>query len=651
MSRTSFTPVSFWEWAQASLLAANLAWSTLCLGGFLAETKTITIALTAALVLVHGLAWVLVAGTARGDCDKEEPVSRGPRIHPAGLLFVPFLIYAAANVLWITPVRWLGWADWFNWAQLFAVFWVVLNGIRSGATQRALLATLFALAVVSVLMACYQRFIRPDWLMLGRLQAGQYAGRASGCFGIPNSFAALLLLLIPLSGALALRRDARATARVFFGWLTLVLAFGLVLTISRGAWIGLAFALAGWPVFAARRPLVRRFALATGTLAALGLLGAVVIAVSPQVRGRFSELVTHAGERSRPVLWRAGWNIFTEQPVFGSGAGSYNVFFEKHRPEGFLHEPHWAHNDYLNTLSDYGSLGFLLFFGATGAVVVGCVRRSRRMAATRDPLPVSRLRERELLDQPVIRQALAVGLLAFGLQLFVDFHFKLPALAMAFACLSAIAVGRAWPAERRAKTRGRTDLVAAAVLVAIAGLYLTAIPRYRGEALRESARESVDGLVDEPDGSVRTREVLTRATAELDRALLLAPENAQAWADRAYVRAQSARLDTSSPAEAGRVAESEAGRAIALAPDVAEFWIRRGVARDMQGRWEEAGADFTHALSLSPKGVLPWYHYAFHLSLRATSLDMARALAQFCLRLDPSDRRSQQLRQRLATGS
>ena len=93
------------------LLAANLVWTTLCLGGFLPGTKVVTYSLTGLLLAVHLL----------------EP-GRPARAHPAGWLLVPFLVYAALNVGCVTPVRWLGWSDWLGWAQAIAVFWIVLNG-------------------------------------------------------------------------------------------------------------------------------------------------------------------------------------------------------------------------------------------------------------------------------------------------------------------------------------------------------------------------------------------------------------------------------------------------------------------------------------------------------------------------------------------
>src|ERR1039457_2455233 len=105
--------------ARVALLLANISWTTLCLGGFLPGSRVLMAALTAALIAVH------VADPARGT-----------RAHAAGWLFVPFLAYAAANVAWVTPVRWLGWTDWLNWAQAAAVFWVVLNGVVTPACRR-----------------------------------------------------------------------------------------------------------------------------------------------------------------------------------------------------------------------------------------------------------------------------------------------------------------------------------------------------------------------------------------------------------------------------------------------------------------------------------------------------------------------------------
>ena len=617
---------SAWEWLMTVLLVANLAWTTLCLGGFRPETMIVTSALNGVLLAAH------FGGRAFArDGD-------GRRLHPAGWWLLPFLAYAVANVLWVTPVPWLGWRDWLGWAQMILVFWVVLNDVRTRLTRTVLFGGLVAVAFASVLLACYQRFVRPDWMMLGRVQVEQFIGRSSGSFGIPNSLAALLLLLIPALGALTLRRGASAVQRVLCGYLTLTLGLGLVLTISRGAWLALALVLALWPVFAARGSGWRRAGLAG--LAALGVLavaGALYFSL-PKVRERFLIMKADVREKTRPIMWRGAWQIFRAQPVVGGGAGSFNVRFEQFRPEPYQDEPLWAHNDYLNTLSDYGAVGFVLFFGAVAVVAWRCVRE-------RAP------RRRDWLDDPRLTGALTAGVVAFGLQLLVDFHFKIPALAMAFAIIAALLVQRAWPAgEPVAKIssgRRTRNWVAAGGVLAAAGFLVT--PFYRGESLRYSARQAINRMAAEESDVAEQRAILCRARADLTRAVELSPRNAQAWADLAYVSSLWTHLEPAQSVELGRAAERAAERALALSPIVAEFWLRQGVALDLQGRWSDAGEAFVHALQLAPASGNVWFYHAYHMGLNPSCYALADAAAAFCLRLDPGNKQAQSLRQRLAT--
>jgi tetratricopeptide (TPR) repeat protein len=275
--------------------------------------------------------------------------------------------------------------------------------------------------------------------------------------------------------------------------------------------------------------------------------------------------------------------------VWGGGAGSYNVRFEKFRPERYQDEPQWAHNDYLNTLSDYGAVGFVLFFGA-GALLA--------WRSGRTPAP----RRRDWLDDRAIAGALTAGVAAFALQLLVDFHFKIPALAMAFVIVAALLIQRAWqPPRTLARVslarRLRNFAAAAIVLVVIGGW---ALPYYRGEALRYAARQSINQMAMDEPARDEQRATLTRARAALHQAVELSPGNAQAWADLSYVSALWFHLEPTRAAELGREGENMANRALAESRIVPEFWVRRGVALDLQGRWSDAGSDFSRALRLAP---------------------------------------------------
>ncbi len=614
------------EWGQALLLAGNLVWTTLCLGGYRPETMVITSALTGGLLLVH------LVGRLVADAP--------PPLHPAGWLFVPFLAYAAANVHWLTPVPWLGWHDWLWWAQMIVVFWVVVNLAEVKKASRLLLVTLALLGFVTVVLAAYQIFVKPDWLMLGRQQADQFIGRASGPFGIPNSLAALLLLLLPATVALTLRPGATAVQRVGFGYLAATFLFGLVLTASRGAWIALALILLGWPLMVGRRSWawrVSRFGLAVAVLVMMGLTAYFAM---PTLRTRFEAMAHDAGERTRPIMWRGAWQLFREQPAWGSGAGSYNVAFEKHRPAHFQLDSQWAHNDYLNTLSDYGVVGFGFFFGACGWVVIAGIRRARAQ-----PRPVT---GDALLDCPYLRQGVALGLGAFGLQLFVDFHLKIPALAMALAIVAGLLVRICWPPSPAFTDRSlpRVAVLCLAVVGMAAGLILWVVPHYKAEALRYSARQAMDKLVDR---EIREhRDTLESVRTAMAKAVAIDPANAQAWSDLAYATSLWAHLEPGLTRKLGVEAEQQTDRALHLSKIVPEFWLRRTVALDMQDRWLEAGDSCIQAMNLAPSHALVWYYYSYHLSLNPTGVPQARAAVEISLRLDPSIGPAQLLRQQLA---
>ena len=597
------------------LVLASLGWTTLCLGGYRPETMPVTVTLNAAAVIV----WLGLAGWRR----------RGLNCAWRRWRCCPFWSYAAVNAGWVTPVSWLGWLDWLGWAQMAAVFWVVLHGIRGARAREALLWGLVALGVVAVAMAAYQRLADPKWLMLGREQAGQFFERSSGPFGIPNSLAAFLNLLLPLMLALALQRGAGPVQRIICSYLAALFACGVLLTVSRGAWLALGLALAAWPLLLGRSPR-RRWLGSLGVCAVLVLIAGAVYLREPLVKERVDQLARNRVEISRVVMWRAGWRLFQDSPLLGTGAGSYGVLFERHRPVMFGDNPRWAHNDYLNTLSDYGAVGLLLSFGVMAVFGWQATRRLAAGDEIRDEGSVRLERRR------VLRAGLAIGLLAFGLQLFVDFNLKIPALAEAAAALLALAM--ALFAEDRSGFFGRSFRVpwmvpaGAAVILAVL-LPCRLLPLYRAEALRYSARQTLDRVIDRPPAGPERARLLREAREQLARATQIDPSNAQAWADLADALIQESRTAPARAAELGREAEIAATRALSLSRAVPDFWVRRGQALDLQGHWRDAWADFTEALALAPHRADIWYYYAYHLSLR--DLESAKSALAACLRLDP----------------
>ena len=580
----------------------------------------VTLALSAALLAVH-FGSCAMEGRSLRACDT------------AAWWLLPFLAYSLINVVGVTPVRWLGWLDWLGWANAVAVFWVVRNGITARGPRRLLFGVLIGLGFFGVVLACHQRFVDREWLMLGRRQAEQFFGRASGSFGIPNSFAGFLLLLLPAAAALTIRRGARETQRVWWGWVTLVFGVGLLLTVSRGGWLALAAAFIIWPFMASGWRWQRRTMTAVVVLGGVVAVSALVYRAADSVRDRFDRLFA-TGEASRPVLWRAAWEIFQSAPWWGSGAGSFNVRFEQHRPRGFIDEPQWVHNEYLNTLSDYGAVGLLLLLGGVVVIVARPRASNAGLAQGADELA-----------SPFVRHGMSIGLTAFALQLMLDFHLKIPALAMSVAAMGALAFGRpaGLPQARSSPQPARVAWIglAAGTLAAMFPI----LRLYRAEALRYEAREELDRAV--VADRTATMAVAAASEEKLRQATKLAPANAAAWADLGFALELQAFAD---PERVGALADraaAAAGRAVDLAPVVPEFWMRLGVARGMQGQRPEATTAFENAVKLAPRNPRVWYYYAHHLSRDTKQREDALRAIATCLSLDPGNAAAEALRVKL----
>ncbi|HEY4990399.1 MAG TPA: O-antigen ligase family protein, partial [Opitutaceae bacterium] len=377
------------------------------------------------------------------------------------------------------------------------------------------------------------------------------------------------------------------------------------------------------------RSLGRRLAGAASAVVVAATAAAILYVSYPLMRIRVDQLVKDAGEVTRPILWRGALGIFQAHPALGGGGGSFDALFEAFRPVGFRDRPIYAHCDYLNTLADYGAVGFLLFFGAAGVLAWRCAS-ARGLAG-----------------------AAYTGLIAFALHLLVDFHLKIPALAITVATVAALVAAEAWRVRPEAGSGPRKPSAAARVaalgcgFAALALTFAWAVPMHRAEAERRGARERIDRMARDGTDVAQQGHALGEIDSALAASLVGDPSNAQTWSDKAYADSLLALADPRRTAELGAQVEAEATRAVDLAPVVAEFWIRKGTGLDMEGRWVEGGECFAKALLLAPNRADTWYYQAYHLSLNSIEIGPAAAAASVALRLDPGFLLAQVLRQRL----
>jgi O-antigen ligase len=198
----------------------------------------------------------------------------------------------------------------------------------------------------------------------------QGALRAFGHFDQPNPFAGYLTTILPLAVCMALCRANPAP----FRWLAVaasgLMAVGIGLSQSRGAWLG-AFVSAVCLLLAWSR-WTRRL-LIPGTLAgvlvlALAVSGALPAAISDRLGqaieyfGVFDVRTVQATPENWAVVermahWQAGWAMFLDHPWLGVGAGNYAQAYPDYFVGSWLEPLGHAHNYYINMLAELGVVG------------------------------------------------------------------------------------------------------------------------------------------------------------------------------------------------------------------------------------------------------------------------------------------------------
>jgi O-antigen ligase len=239
----------------------------------------------------------------------------------------------------------------------------------------------------------------------------------------PNTLAGAVLLLLPMAlGVIGLARKtftagARTLLMVLFGLGGLGCLFW---SGSKGGWL-LMLILGLAALLQLRMPKAARVSLLCAVLF-LGLGGFFL-----RYSGFFQKGATSV--TARFDYWQAAAQITLENPVFGTGPGTFRIpYIRIKRPES---EPsRLVHNDYLEQASDSGLPGFLFYTGFIAGALYWT--RPRRI----DSVAVKGGSTSAVPQRDCQRVWVWLGVLGWALQGFMEFGLYVPALAWpAFAFL------------------------------------------------------------------------------------------------------------------------------------------------------------------------------------------------------------------------
>ena len=303
-------------------------------------------------------------------------------------LTLPLLIFLGAGLLSLPGALSLkyGLKEVIKWAEVLGLYVFVAN-VLDRRRARVLVLVILLTGVAAALEGWYQFFTRsgPEGFVLFRFM------RAYGTFEQPNPYAGYLGLIAPLALSLALGscKGSRhgLTRFLFYGASFGCIVAAVVMSWSRGAWIGLAAAVGAVSAVRSRQ--------AAAAFAALVVVGALILILSsfqllPAVlTQRLTDFlpylrpfdvrgveVTDANFAvvERMAHWQAGWQMWVEHPWRGVGLGNYEPIYPAYSIPPWKEPLGHAHNYYLNVAAETGLFGLLAYLVLWGAAFRGAAR-------------------------------------------------------------------------------------------------------------------------------------------------------------------------------------------------------------------------------------------------------------------------------------
>ena len=475
------------------------------------------------------------------------------------------------------------------------LFFVVLNNLARQESAPLLTFVLIFLGMAISMYAIYQ-FATDSEYVWHFIKPEGYRKRGSGTYICPNHLAGFLEMLLPLGLSYTLIGRLGQLLRVFLGYASIVMLAGIGVTVSRGGWVATIAASLLFFVLLIRRRQYRIPILII--VAALIAAGLHFYSKADSVQKRFHNVLS--GESTdtvlaRFILWKPSLRMWQDHCWLGVGPGHYDYRFPQYRPTGVQLRPGHAHNDYLNTLADWGVVGFSMV-AASFALLLGGIFETWK-SVSREPS--------ELGTKPSNRAAFglggSIGLSAILIHSFTDFNMHVPANAILVVTLMALLSGHLRYATERYWLNPRGT---GRILVTLIGLVAMV---YLGQQGWRRAREYVW-----LERAAKEKFYSQNMISALKKAAAIEPTNSETgYSIGEALRQVSWQGDTGYEKFATQAIEWFQ-RAMRLDPYNPYNFMRIGMCLDWLGRHEEAAPYFEKALSLDPNDYYTMAHQGWH---------------------------------------
>lgn len=274
-----------------------------------------------------------------------------------------------------------------------------------------------------------------------------YGARISGTFGCPNHFANFMAMSTFVSFLLGTYSRFPWPMRIFLFYLAGMFTLGVFLSVSRGGYLAWIFGMTVITGYLFRIVQLRWWWKAGAALSVV-IAGIFTIARNDFVVGRLER--TLSGDVRLQLIVDAV-RIWNENRLFGTGMSSFD-FYHMRLPEFTTGRAIHTHNDYMNTLSDYGAIGLTLVLLFVVGYFLMLVLNGRRLRSERESL---------------LWRIAFCCMVAMAVHETVDFNLHIPACALVFFTL----IGMGISCTYLQRSRSRYWLSSAPLLI-IASLFM-----------------------------------------------------------------------------------------------------------------------------------------------------------------------------------
>ncbi len=321
-----------------------------------------------------------------------------------------------------------------KWTSLWAftllvnyltIYYLTIHLIKTRSQLRTLIYIIIGVATFLAVFGLFKRFgANPfPWWDYGDIRYVPY--RLSSTYGNANHLAGYMEMAIPLLLGLFMLGYTRGKLFILF-YITLLILTSLILTLSRGGWIGMLTGLIFMSLsllyskdFIYKKSLI-------GSIAGFIILALIILASTPVVE-RIMTLEQNVQEPSfegRAKVWVGVIEMIGDYPILGSGPGTFATVCTQYQPPGQASRYFYAHNDYLHFISETG----LILIPIIIWMIIALYRKGFKKF--KNP---SRLIRATTLGAMTAITAILIHSI-------VDFNLHIPANAILFTLLAAIVV-------------------------------------------------------------------------------------------------------------------------------------------------------------------------------------------------------------------